>query len=87
MRCCCCTFDSRLSSSSAVGVEALCRAEALSSISDHTSDPDCEIFLQVPGEGSSVEDSCVEVDGVNIGDTGDDIDIGVLIFGYCLVLW
>jgi hypothetical protein len=76
-----------LSSCSAVGVGALCRAEALSSISDHTSDPDCDTFLQVRREGSSVEDSWVEVDGVNIGDTGDDIDMGVLSFGYCLFFW
>jgi hypothetical protein len=70
---------------SCAGVDSLCRAERPSSISDHTSDPDCDIFLQVWtwGEGSSVEESCAEADGVNIGETGDDTDVGVLIeFGY-----
>jgi hypothetical protein len=33
-----------------------------------------------------VEESCAEADGVNIGDTGDEADVGVLIdFGYGFV--
>lgn len=61
-----------------------CRAEAPSSISDHTSEPDCDTFLQAwRGEGRSVEDSCAEADRVDTGDTGDDTDVGVLmVVGY-----
>lgn len=73
---------------SSAGVASVCRAEALSSISDHTSDPECDTFLpHWKGDGVSVEDCCVEADGVDIGDTGDDTDIGVLtIFGCCLLV-
>ena len=66
----------------------MCRAERPSSISDHTSDPECDTFLLVwKREGNSVEDSCAEADGVDIGETGDDTDLEVLmVFGYVLLV-
>jgi len=72
----CCWF----SRSSCAGVASSCRAEALSSISDHTSDPECDTFLLAwIGDGSSVEEFSVEADGVDIGDTGVETDVGVLV--------
>lgn len=78
-----CTFVCWLSRLS-VGVISVGRAERPSSISDHASDPDCETFLPASlYGGNSVEASFAEVDGVKMGESGNDSDVGVLlVVGY-----